>query len=226
MQPLNLFSKPKSKQKKVVSGESVEAKPRTPQNIEPTTVKDEMKALWDGLLSSGKQDVVGGFVKDTGKQFELIIGQEVQINKTQQSQIVEQPAENKPQVSMEHMEYFRSIQNVDRAPETRTEQQVSQAVEQIRMEIKKLIATSRIVERTVKDAGADKAPIKAGRYHLNFFEFVLSVLREATHKLEDTSSMGAVFTSKKQQSKYWNSYKSHGTSFGLSGERSTATQTG
>ena len=224
---LNIMN-PKTKQKKHLVEESIEAKPRTNRYVEPTTVKNEMKQLWDSMIANTKQDVFGDLASDINQQIfgggDLQPGHEVSLARQAKKQ--EQPAEQKPQVTMEHMEYFRSVQNVDRLGETRTETQISRAVEEIRMEIKKLVSTSKIVERTVKDAAAEKAPVKPGKYHLNFFEFVLNILKDATQKLEDSATLGAVFTSKKQQSKYWNTYKKQGTSFGLSGERTTATQTG
>ena len=199
--------------------------------IEPLQPGDELKNLWKGLLDQSTHGLSDGLGEALSDQFfgsaDLQPGQEVSLaRKQQQTPSKEQSAERKPAVAMEHIEYFRTVQNVDRAPETRTETQISQAVEQIRLEIKKLVQTSKIVERTVKDATAEKAPVKPGKYHINFFEFVLNMLKDATRKLEDASSLGQVFTSKKQQSKYWNTYKKQGTSFGLSGERTTATQTG
>ncbi|HVZ67535.1 MAG TPA: DUF5660 family protein [Patescibacteria group bacterium] len=219
---------PKLKNKRPVNHESLEAKPQA--SSEPATLKGEAKAfandavnmLWRDLLVGSKdsavQQLFGG---------DLSEGQAVSLKKQQAAKAAEEEAvEKKPQVTAEHMEYFRTVNNADRVSESRVEMSIQRSVDEIRIEIQKLIKTSRLVERTVKDATADKAPVKAGKYHISFFEFVLNVIRDATRKLEDTNTMGAVFTSKKQQSKYWNSYKSHGTSFGLSGERSSATQTG
>lgn len=215
--------------KKQIAEESVEAKPRS-RYIEPTTVNDEVKDLWKGMIGTVKSDLIGAtgssiteqlFGFGTSEENQLAEGQAVSLTQTK---VREQ--QDKLQVTSEHMEYFRSVNNADRIGETRTEMQVRQAVDQIRMEIQKLIKTSKLVERTVKDATADQAPVKPGRYHLNFFEFVLGIIKDATRKLEDTVSYGAVFSSKKQQSKYWSSYKKQGTTFGLSGERTTATQTG
>ncbi|HVT01162.1 MAG TPA: DUF5660 family protein [Patescibacteria group bacterium] len=217
---------PKLKNKRPVNHESLEAKPQA--SSEPATLQGEAKAfandavnmLWRDLLvgsrDSAVQQLFGGDLNE---------GQAVSL-KQKQAQKEEEQVEKKPQVTAEHMEYFRTVNNADRISETRVETNIQRSVDEIRIEIQKLIKTSKLVERTVKDATADKAPVKPGKYHINFFEFVLGVIREATRKLEDTNAMGAVFTSKKQQSKYWNSYKSHGTSFGLSGERSSATQTG
>ncbi len=210
--------------------ESVEAKHHGGSG-EPTTFKNEAKTLANDAVKSMWSDMLAGTAGGFGEQLlggidtgELHEGQEVSLKNKVHAEI--QDAEKKVQVTAEHMEYFRTVNNADRIAETKTETQVKSAVDQIRMEIRRLIATSKIVEQTVKDATTDQAPVKPGKYHVTFFEFVLTVIRDATRKLEDTATYGAIFTSKKQQSKYWNSYKKHGTTFGLSGERSTATQTG
>ncbi len=216
--------KPKTNKQQIFE-ESVESKPRG-QVVEPTNIADEAKFAirdaWDQALS-GTIGTVSEQLLGTSTQSEkqLFEGQELVIG-TKKSK-------EKIQATSEHMEYVRrDVQNVERTSnsEARTELEVRRGVEQIQKEIKRLINTSKIVERTVKDAAIEKAPVKPGKYHLSFFEFVLGVIRDATRKLEDTVHFGAVYTGKKQQSKYWNAYKKHGTTFGLSGERTTATQTG
>lgn len=221
----------RAQKKKLQFGEeSIEAKPRN-QATEPTTIREETKKLWDDMLKATSQDVTRGSLKSVSEQLgfsengeqQLLEGQEFVLEAKRSEQKAQ---EAKSQITAEFMEYKRSVINAERPAEAKTEIEIKRAIEQIQGEIKKLTQTSKLVERTVKDATAEKAPIKPGKYHLSFFEFVLGVLRDATRKLEDTVHFGAVFTSKKQQSKYWNAYKKHGTTFGLSGERTTATQTG
>ena len=221
--------KPKTKKQQIFE-ESVESKPRS-KVIEPTNITDEakiaIKDAWDQTLS-GTAESVSEQLLGTSSQNEqqLFEGQEL-VLRTQKSEDIASGRHEKVGVTTEHIEYVRrDVQSAERSGEARAELEVRRGVEQIQMEIRKLINTSKIVERTVKDATAEKAPVKPGKYHLSFFEFVLGVIRDATRKLEDTVHFGAVFTSKKQQSRYWNSYKKHGTQFGLSGERTTATQTG
>ena len=221
------MSKIHSKKQHIIE-ESIEAKPRSAVS-EATSIKNEAKKLaeeavkstWDNLIVGSGSSISEQLLGSSGhSEQQLVEGQAMSLKRKVEN------AHEKVQVTAEHMEYFRSVNDVDRIAENRTEVQVRQAVDDIRMEIQKLIKTSKVVEQTVKDSTAEKAPIKPGKYHISFFEFVLSTLRDATRKLEDTANFGAVFTSKKQQSKYWSSYKKHGTTFGLSGERTTATQTG
>lgn len=215
--------KSKLKKKLQFEEESIEAKPRIAVS-EPTTFKEETKKLWDDLLKKTGNDLLGGSLASVSEQ--LLGSADRQMLEGEEFLLKQKAKEEKPQITAEFMEYRREVINTERVGDRRTEMQVNQAVDQIRAEIKKLIQTSKLVERTVKDATVEQAPVKPGKYHITFFEFVLGIIRDATRKLEDTVHFGAVFTSKKQQSKYWTSFKKHGTSFGLSGERTTATQTG
>ncbi|OGH12723.1 MAG: hypothetical protein A2776_00325 [Candidatus Levybacteria bacterium RIFCSPHIGHO2_01_FULL_40_10] len=221
------MSKTQSKKQHIIE-ESVEAKPRSVVH-EATSLKTEaqklaeeaVKSTWDNLIIGSGSSISEQLLGSSGhSEQQLVEGQTISLKQKVEN------VQEKVKMTAEHMEYFRSVNDVDRISENRTEVQVKQAVDEIRMEIQKLIKTSKIVEQTVKDSTADHAPVKPGKYHISFFQFVLSIIRDATSKLEDGVSYGAVFTSKKQQSKYWTSYKKQGTTFGLSGERTTATQTG
>lgn len=219
----------KKQPKKQLQEESIEAKPRAASDAPVSEqakqmAKDAVRESWEQMFSGTPSAVTEQLFGSAGG--ELVAGEKITLTKRTDTQAQEREQEVKEVVSAEHMEYFRTIQNADKISENKTENEVKRAVEEIRMEIKRLRETSKIVEQTVKDATADKAPVKPGKYHISFFQFVLSILRDATRKLEDTASYGAVFSSRKQQSKYWNKYKKHGTMFGLSGERTTATQTG
>lgn len=218
--------KPKVR-KQQISEESVEAKPGS-RVVEPTDFSSEFRELgktairnaWDQTLAASGETAIEqllGVAKEAEQ--DLVEGQELVLTKEIKVE--------KPQVSTEHITYIRTnIERADATGETKAEYEVRKGIEEIRMEIRKLVKTSKLVERSVKDAAVEKAPVRPGKYHLSFFEFVLSVIKDATRKLEDTVHFGAIFASKKQQSKYWNAYRKHGTMFGLSGERTTATQTG
>lgn len=227
-----------TKNKNQASKEEREPKQNSHAAVEATSFDDEIKTLWKNMMKSAGSDMLAGSVTSVSEQIlgsgpstvgaQLQEGQAVSL-KQQQQQAEKAKKQEKAEViarSSEFAEYKREVINADRISDRRTEQQVTQAVDQIRMEIQKLVKTSKLVENTVKDATASQAPMNPGKYHIHFFEFVLSVIKDATQKLEDTVSFGAVFQSKKQQSKYWNSYKKSGTSFGLSGERTVATQVG
>ena len=73
----------------------------------------------------------------------------------------------------------------------------------------------------------DQPPAEVGTYHVNFYEWLLSVIKIAREKVEDSSVwLQAINTKKNKKMGYWGMFKKHGTTFGLSHERNVATQTG
>lgn len=95
-------------------------------------------------------------------------------------------------------------------------------------EIKRLATASTVLEKEITEA-TGQTIVNPGKYHLNFFEWLLIEIRQARIQVEDASSWAATLGSKhgkRQKSGYWNKYKEQGTKFGLSGERSVSTQTG
>lgn len=199
-----------------IKEESIEAK---------IGITSEFKNIGKGILKSTKSDVIDGFSKNLWDQM-LGAPEQKQDNVLAEGQEIKLSKKEKAASSLEFSEYKREIIFGDKKSENGETYIIRQQVEQIRMEIKKLINTSKIVEQTVKDATTDKAPVKPGKYHVSFFEFVLGVIKDATRKLEDSVSFGSAIKNKKQQKQYWNMYKKQGTTFGLSGERTVATQTG
>lgn len=71
-----------------------------------------------------------------------------------------------------------------------------------------------------------QVPEKSGIYYIRFLEWLLTVVRQMRMKVEDGRTWLASFTQKKKKMGYWKMYKKHGTTFGLSQERSLASQTG
>ncbi len=72
----------------------------------------------------------------------------------------------------------------------------------------------------------EQMPAKAGIYYLRFLEWLITVVRELRMKVEDGKAWLQTFNQRKKKVGYWKMYKKHGTTFGLSHERTLATQTG
>lgn len=70
-------------------------------------------------------------------------------------------------------------------------------------------------------------PVEPGIYHLNFFEQLRIMLSHIRERVDDSRTWLATWkTNVKKKQGYWGMYKKHGTSFGLSSERTLATQAG
>ena len=116
--------------------------------------------------------------------------------------------------------------------EKRSSQRISQETEnniaQILTELKKLVSTTRELKTQFKEVAVEKV-VNPGRYHESFFEWLLSSVREALKKVEDSGAwLAAVKGKNAKRGTYWTNAdeKVGGTSFSLSSERVVATQTG
>lgn len=72
----------------------------------------------------------------------------------------------------------------------------------------------------------EQTPKKSGIYYIRFLEWLLVVVRQMRTKVEEGRAWLATFNQRKRKIGYWKMYKKHGTTFGLSHERTLATQTG
>lgn len=189
-----------------------------------TSMQDMLKAGGDNSMTDVWKDFFGGFDKKVGEQLQILGTVE---NELRAGEAVSLKKEEKVTLSTEgHMEYFRSVKNADVNPEKNRDVQLDRKVEEIRMEIKSLLAQSKQLETTFKSVAAETRVVNAGRYHETFFTFVLSLLRSANMKLQEGASWLQTAKSKKQQRQYQNMAKKHGTSFTLNNERNVATQVG
>lgn len=116
--------------------------------------------------------------------------------------------------------------------ETRSLQRISQetknSIQQILVELKNLVSTTRELKTQFKVIAVEKV-VNPGKYHESFFEWLLSSVREALKKVEDSGAwLSAVKGKNAKRGIYWTNAdeKVGGTSFSLSSERVVATQTG
>lgn len=125
------------------------------------------------------------------------------------------------------IDYFRQFRSVRERPVvTEDTRQVQVRIDQILVELRNLTSSSQELAVQFEEITMEAAPAQAGTYHLNFFEWVFSVIQKARERIEESQTWLTLFKSKKGQKTYWNMFRKHGTSFGLSGERVVATQTG
>ncbi len=178
---------------------------------------DVFSALWKDLLTGSSKDISTQIFGTTkGSSHELKPGQEASLKKPEKKKVVTEA----------HMEYFREIKNADLSPKQQEDQAMERKVEQIRIEIKKLMTASKQLEATFKNVQIEQKIVKAGRYHETILTFILNLVRSAKVKMEEGASWMNVAKNKKQQRQYQSMAKKHGTSFTLNNERTAATQTG
>lgn len=133
--------------------------------------------------------------------------------------------ENRPNV-LPGIDYRREIVHGSERLSRKETQQLQERIQEIMKELTKLISTSAILQAEFVEVSVEQVPQKAGKYHLNFFEWLLTVIKNMRLKAEDAGAWLSVMKSKKSQRKYGNMAKKHGTSYTLANERTPATQTG
>lgn len=115
---------------------------------------------------------------------------------------------------------------VQHKPNTeKIDMETRQQLEMIRTELKALIASLRNLNQEVQSA-VNQEVVHPGVYHLNFYEQLRTFIKVLRQQVEDSRTWLASFNTRKKKMGYWGMYKKHGTTFGLSNERSLATSAG
>lgn len=217
------------------------------KKVNKYTEKNPFEAIPEELLGIGKgvaSSVKDNFV-DEGRQevIEQLLSIEKKVDKhklsgelTQGEEITltggghaeeAKPVKSEAAPGLDYgRDYFRDIVHGREQAARYESAELSQRVQEITVELQRLVSQSAVLEEEFKEVTMTRMPKKAGTYHLNFFEWMLSVIRSARQKVEDSSSWLQAISSKKGQKQYWAMFKKHGTTFGMSNERSVATQTG
>ncbi|MBI3576885.1 hypothetical protein HY086_02525 [Candidatus Gottesmanbacteria bacterium] len=107
----------------------------------------------------------------------------------------------------------------------REEVGMKEKIDAVRVELKALAQSVKQLRSEITNQ-VDQTPIDPGIYHLNFFERLRGILKILRQQIEDSRSWLLLWTGRKKKMGYWGRYKKHGTQFGLSSERTVATQAG
>lgn len=180
--------------------------------------KSGINDLWKQLL--GANESGPGTKENRGG--DLSEGEELDLNSLS--------GKNKSELALQNAEpgidYRREILHGDRMILQETTRGVEVKIQEIIIELRHLTSASKELATQFKQVSVEQLPVNVGKYHLNFFEWFLTEARKARMAVEDSASWLSVFQSKKGKKQYWNMFKKHGTSFGMSNERNVSTQTG
>ena len=122
------------------------------------------------------------------------------------------------------LDYKREI--LGNENQMRQSQEIARTLDQIIFELKQLASSSKELQVQFKEAVVEQRIEKPGKYHMTFFNFILTLVRAAKEKIEDSSMWLAASKGKAEKKGYWGMFKKHGESFFLSNERVVATQVG
>lgn len=212
-----------SKKRRVLVEENpVEAKRNDiPTSVADSLVNDLIKPaattdLWEQLL--GANDSATG---EFSTQGDLTAGETIDIQA-----IEEQLKDREKKVVAPAIDYHRDVIRSSEKIVKENSFVLERRIQEIMVELKKLANSSQELQVVFRQVTIEKTPVNPGQYHLNFFEWVLSVIRSARLKVDESKTWLALFASKRAKRSYWAMFKKHGTTFGLSHERVVATQTG
>lgn len=125
-----------------------------------------------------------------------------------------------------HREYYESIAKFSENASSRENVHESRKIQQVMAEIRKLASSTKSLQVEFGLITVEEPPINPGEYYVNFFEWMLIMLKQARQKVEDSESWLKTVKGKKEKKGYWSKAKTHGTSFSQSNERFAATSTG
>ncbi len=179
--------------------------------------QETASTLWRQLLgenAANKPDKEGQMSGD------LTEGEELDLTRKQQKL-----AEKLSNIEAGY-DYKNEILHFEKKEAQETQTQTSSRVQEILVEIKNLSKSVKELEIEVKDVSMDSVPAKAGKYHQTFFEYLLTVLRNARLRVENSANWLHALTGKKAKKGYWDLAKKHGTSYSLSADRVVSQQVG
>ena len=165
-----------------------------------------------GTFRGGLDQILGFPNKTSG---DLQEGEELNLGETKK-QIYIEPA----------LDYRREILHSEERIRQEDSRIIEVQIREIIVELKKLTGASKELQVQFKEVAVEQLPENPGKYHMAFFEWLLSTIKLARMRVEESANWLSMFSSKKKKRKYWNMFKKHGTTFGLSNERVVATQTG
>jgi hypothetical protein len=179
-------------------------------------ILEALRSISSNVGKTVAQDVVA---KTSDNIFNSLIG-----NSPKQNEV--QVNHETPGTVSEHARYsaFRP-ENPNRTQVRTEETGLKQQINAVRSELAALSKSINSLNTQIEKA-ITEVPVEPGIYHLNFFERLKTVIRMLRENIEDSRTWLATSSTRKSKRKYWGMYKKHGTTFGLSNERSLATQAG
>ncbi|MBI3984651.1 MAG: hypothetical protein HY344_01730 [Candidatus Levybacteria bacterium] len=186
------------------------------------SVREELDQEWRTFMQQALGKAEDASNKVRAMEGELQEGEEISFAKAKKEK-QERKADIEPGI-----DYRREVIHAETIHVQEENRELRTQLEQIRVELKKIVETSKELESTFKEVTKEtiQQTVKPGKYHVNFFEWMLSTIQSARVRIESSASWLTAVASKRNKKDYWSLASSKGTSFSLSGERVVAQQTG
>lgn len=215
----------KSKRRHEATYETVEGSfPKKIANEAEKQAKLVSDNFWEQLLGSN--------ISSEAQKSERVVFESSNLRKSgnlsSEKNVEEKKAKAEIQPGIEYYrEYYESIAKFGERASYNENMHESKKIQQVMAEIKKLVSSTKSLQAEFGLITVEEPPVDAGRYYLNFFEWVLIMLKQARQKVEDSKSwLETVKGKKKKKMGYWDKSKKYGTTFSQANERNVATSTG
>ena len=181
------------------------------------SILEAIRDLGGGVGKTVTRDVAGKVASDA---LASLFGAPPKQGEVRPNESIDFPVERQPRPMMRRPE-------VRPAPRVvfHEDSQIKQQLEAVRAELQALAKSVHMLSTEIHKAVAE-VPVDPGIYHVNFYEKLKAVLKTLREQIDDSRSWLTMHQSRKKKMGYWGMFKKHGTTFGLSNERSIATSAG
>ena len=201
------FSPSKKPQKKIAVDNPIESLKDVGTGVVDAVKEssaEAVKDMWAQILGVERS-------KKSAPKGDLKAGQEVNLKDI---------AKKKEPQAEAPMNYFREIAEAGKAGMRQESAEIHQQVQSIMYELQRLATASKTIERQVASA-VGTGYVKPGKYHANFFEWMLTVVADARKRVENAGAW--LYTVKKKKG-FIQGMKKNMSQL-MSGERSVSNQT-
>jgi hypothetical protein len=177
---------------------------------------EKFKDSNDNLLDY-KQQLKG--LVNPGNMLDMVFGNNKGSGETQHTS----PEKKQVKRANETLVFSRSM----RESEATLNKETSIILNQLKEQVTILEKSEKAFSAEIRKIKVEQVPAKAGIYYLRYFEWLISIVRQLRMRVEEGKAWLQTFNTRKSKKQgFWQKYKKHGTSFGLSQERTLATQSG
>lgn len=201
----------------------------------PGAFVDSIKGESKQTLKTAAQQVVGHAINSSERSHEkptksgpvkMEAGKAIQLGKKESSSHERPSAEKKLHIRAA-IDYHGEMARLGERSVNRESRENEQKYQQILDELQRLVkSASMVIQNEYKDVVVATAPKSPGKYHTNFLDWMLSVIRSARQKVEDSGAWLAATRSKRGGKGYKARAKNEGTKFTQNMDRNVATSTG
>jgi hypothetical protein len=191
--------------------------PKRPAAFNNDSILEALRDLSGGVGKTVSRDVAGRVASDA---LASLLGAPVKQGELRQNESIDFPVERQPRPQFRRPE-IRPAEKVI----FHEDAQIKQQLEAVRAELSALSKSVKMLTIDMQKA-VTEVPVNPGVYHITFYEQLRALLQMLREQIDDSRSWLTMHQSRKKKMGYWGMFKKHGTSFGLSNERSLATSAG